>query len=536
VSLSGHAGDDTARVLFLLRRLYGESSKLTFEFMVASLLSSKSEEELQAMNPYLATDSCHALQTAIATLLLTTSRLGQVNRCIASVDTLVDGIHALVKQRLLAAWELDAEVAAESGRDAVVAATQPTPEMIQRALDLSDYHAVRAKALLDDMCALATRLVGSPPPSLVSGAGRDDLRSLVMLALHLCDFDGAATLRALVDPTDVMALLSMASRGCYHKGAKLPNLASAVVGGSGSGSGGGGGGRTSHGSDSTSTAMIHVLEHTADDVAGNLVTRRYFMEAGVARADVTTGTTFAYDPRFLVFEYLIGFVLRRRQVELVNQFATAAKAGVSSVRQMIMGAGKTTVIAPILALMLADGNSLVFNVMPAALLEQSLGIMRNAFSSVIQKRVYTFHFDRLSKESSDLRSLTALVQKMDRARRERAVVCSTPEAVKSVMLKYVGVGRCCCCCVLPFVRDGRVCALCTNGGVFFAPHCASLSLVLPSLPSSRLLTSPPYTIHVSGCLSARGRHATNAGADVAANDGAMTRTSVSTRWPAASTP
>ena len=84
-------------------------------------------------------------------------------------------------------------------------------------------------------------------------------------------------------------------------------------------------------------------------------------------------------------------------MQLVNQFASAALAGKSSVRQMIMGAGKTTVIAPILALMLADGASLVFNVMPAALLEQSLGIMRNAFSSVIQKRVYPFHFDRLSK-------------------------------------------------------------------------------------------------------------------------------------------
>lgn len=53
---------------------------------------------------------------------------------------------------------------------------------------------------------------------------------------------------------------------------------------------------------------------------------------------------------------------------------------------------------------------------------QSLGIMRNAFSSVIQKRVYTFHFDRMSKQSSDLAALTATVQKMDRARRERAIV------------------------------------------------------------------------------------------------------------------
>ena len=55
---------------------------------------------------------------------------------------------------------------------------------------------------------------------------------------------------------------------------------------------------------------------------------------------------------------------------------------------MIMGAGKTTVIAPLLVLMLADGVSLVTQVVPSALLEQTLGIMRAAFSSIIVKRVY----------------------------------------------------------------------------------------------------------------------------------------------------
>ncbi len=46
-------------------------------------------------------------------------------------------------------------------------------------------------------------------------------------------------------------------------------------------------------------------------------------------------------------------------------------------------------------------------------------------------------FDRMSRESGDPEKLSALVAKMDRARRERAVVCASPEAVKSVMLKYV---------------------------------------------------------------------------------------------------
>ena len=62
---------------------------------------------LFAVYRYLTEADCGALLHAITALLLTTSRLGQVNRCIASIDTLLEGIHALVKQRLLAAWELD---------------------------------------------------------------------------------------------------------------------------------------------------------------------------------------------------------------------------------------------------------------------------------------------------------------------------------------------------------------------------------------------------------------------------------------------
>jgi hypothetical protein len=38
---------------------------------------------------------------------------------------------------------------------------------------------------------------------------------------------------------------------------------------------------------------------------------------------------------------------------------------------MIMGAGKTSVVAPLLALILADGKSLVLSVVPKALVEMS---------------------------------------------------------------------------------------------------------------------------------------------------------------------
>lgn len=44
------------------------------------------------------------------------------------------------------------------------------------------------------------------------------------------------------------------------------------------------------------------------------------------------------------------------QVEIVRDFANEKKEGRSKVKQMIMGAGKTTVVAPLLALMFADGR------------------------------------------------------------------------------------------------------------------------------------------------------------------------------------
>lgn len=55
------------------------------------------------------------------------------------------------------------------------------------------------------------------------------------------------------------------------------------------------------------------------------------------------------------------------QVELIGSFYEAARSRRSAVHQMIMGAGKTTVIGPMLGLMLANGKSLVTQVVPKAL-------------------------------------------------------------------------------------------------------------------------------------------------------------------------
>lgn len=103
---------------------------------------------------------------------------------------------------------------------------------------------------------------------------------------------------------------------------------------------------------------------------------------------------------------------------------------------MIMGAGKTTVIAPLLAVILADGSSLVMQIMPDALLVMSHGVMKSIFSTLLGKKVFTFKFVR-GETCSTAAKAEALYQKFELARGEQAIVCTTPGAVKSLMLLFV---------------------------------------------------------------------------------------------------
>ena len=154
-------------------------------------------------------------------------------------------------------------------------------------------------------------------------------------------------------------------------------------------------------------------------------------------AGLPADCVFSFDPRFLVFEFVLSLLLRERQVELVRDMAQAAReTGRSQVNQMIMGAGKTTVISPMLALMLADGVSLVVQVVPARLLRQTLTVLRERFSTVIGKSVFTLHFDRRASTSHPSQ-LQRLAWKLEVARKQHAVVCSTPTAIKSLMLRYI---------------------------------------------------------------------------------------------------
>lgn len=83
---------------------------------------------------------------------------------------------------------------------------------------------------------------------------------------------------------------------------------------------------------SPSHGAFQAVCYKANELAGELTAKRHY-----------TSAAFDFDPRFLVFEYITGFMLRRRQVELVNDFLGSFLKNQSGVHQMIMGAGKTQV-------------------------------------------------------------------------------------------------------------------------------------------------------------------------------------------------
>ena len=107
-----------------------------------------------------------------------------------------------------------------------------------------------------------------------------------------------------------------------------------------------------------------------------------------------------------MFEYVFGILLRERQVEIVRSFYNDVTGGKSRVQQMIMGAGKTTVVGPLLTLLLADGKRLITQVMPTALLQQTRTVLRNRFSTkILPKSVFTLIFERSVPDDVDIVSL-----------------------------------------------------------------------------------------------------------------------------------
>lgn len=81
--------------------------------------------------------------------------------------------------------------------------------------------------------------------------------------------------------------------------------------------------------------------------------------------------------------------------------------------------------------MLGNGENLVVQVVPPALLELSRAVMRSTFSSIMHKRIFTLSFDRSS--SAD----PSIYKKLQHSAHSSGVVITTPATIKSMFLKFL---------------------------------------------------------------------------------------------------
>jgi hypothetical protein len=76
------------RLSFTLARYAGQEFSFTFEFLVATLLSTTAEEDISRLNPFLTEEEIKRLIDLTVLCLLHSNRLGQVLKCMTAARTL----------------------------------------------------------------------------------------------------------------------------------------------------------------------------------------------------------------------------------------------------------------------------------------------------------------------------------------------------------------------------------------------------------------------------------------------------------------
>ena len=85
------------------------------------------------------------------------------------------------------------------------------------------------------------------------------------------------------------------------------------------------------------------------------------------------------------------------QVELTHTFVASARSQNSLCHQMLMGSGKTTVVGPLVAMILAETGCLVTSVVPTSLLTFAQSVLRSTLVCTLHRRVLTLHFSRYTQ-------------------------------------------------------------------------------------------------------------------------------------------
>ena len=150
------------------------------------------------------------------------------------------------------------------------------------------------------MIATGQRMTEALDVASLDEDSRAEAPRLVGLALYLGGGEEAACTRIIRDTEQLLRCLSLSDRRCFRDSQPLPLIPHQQ--------------QPSTATSATSTtalpSMIRLVDQTAATLAAKLSERRHYMR----HLHNTTDFAVRFDPRYLVFEYITSYILRKRQV------------------------------------------------------------------------------------------------------------------------------------------------------------------------------------------------------------------------------
>ena len=170
-------------------------------------------------------------------------------------------------------------------------------------------------------------------------------------------------------------------------------------------------------------------------VVGVLFAARQYVQLADRRGRQSSRVHGFLNPRYLSFEYLFGVTLWNRQLELVENLLQCNAKQESSVVQLLMGQGKSSVVSPLMALPIIEklrkqnaGGVLVACV-PRSLVRQTIAVLGHRFTSLTGKTPLLFQCDRGRGDLKHLR------HKVETAAKFGNLLLASPESIKSCLLR-----------------------------------------------------------------------------------------------------
>ena len=145
-------------------------------------------------------------------------------------------------------------------------------------------------------------------------------------------------------------------------------------------------------------------------------------------------------PSYLVFEHYMGILMRPDQVQILdllqfNEGQIGNPKMLGKVVEMIMGAGKTSVLLPILLNMIADGDHLAMAILPEALMPSMSKELMNRLGPSFNQKIHVIEFER------DIPNLTEKLERtlsqLNSITENREALLMTSSSIQSLYLKFV---------------------------------------------------------------------------------------------------